>query len=134
MDWVPELHSNDSDELRAQADGRFGVVDCFQWPQMYCKEFKYAVCVPRKETSPIDLQFAWFTPTPDDFVIQPGTAFAVGTLCSHIIDGINNTLVTPFQVPLRLYYVYRSKGLRGGFGAVRPMFLWYFPTYIGTKM
>jgi hypothetical protein len=44
-----------------------------------------------------------------------------------------STLVTPFRVPLRLYYVYRSKGLRGGFGVVRPMFLWYFPKYIGTK-
>jgi hypothetical protein len=92
MDWVPELHNNDSDELRARADGRFGVVDCFQWPQMYCKEFEYAVCVPRKETSSIDLQFAWYTPTPDDFVIQPGTAFAVGTLRSHIVDGIDNLL------------------------------------------
>ena len=79
MDWVPELHNNDSDELRARADGHCGVVDCFQWPQMYCKEFEYAVCIPRKETSSIDWQFAWYTPTPDDFVIQPGTAFAVGT-------------------------------------------------------
>jgi hypothetical protein len=47
--------------------------------------------------------------------------------------GSTCTLVTPFRVPLRLYYVYRSKGLRGGFGAVWPMFLWYFPKYIGTK-
>jgi len=90
MDWVPELHNDDSDELRARADGRFGVVDCFQWPQIYCKEFEYAVCIPRKETSSIDLQFAWYTPTMDDFVIQSGTAFAVGTLHSHIVDGIDN--------------------------------------------
>lgn len=92
MDWVPELHNDDSEELRARADGRFGLVDCFQWPQMYCKEFEYAVCIPRKETSSIDLQFAWYTPTTEDFVIQAGTAFAVGTLQSYIVDGIDNLL------------------------------------------
>jgi len=90
MDWVPEFHNNDSDELRARADGRFGLVDCFQWPQIYSPEFEYAVCVPRKETSPIELQFAWYTPTKDDFDIKPGGAFAVGTLRSHIVDGIDN--------------------------------------------
>jgi hypothetical protein len=42
MDWVPELHNDDS-ELRARADGHFGLEDCFQWPQKYCKEFEYAV-------------------------------------------------------------------------------------------
>jgi hypothetical protein len=92
MDWVPELQNDDLDELKARADGRFGVVDCFQWPQMFCKEFEYAVCIPRKETSPISLQFAWYTPTTADFDIQPGTAFAVGTLHSHIVDGIDNLL------------------------------------------
>ncbi|KAG1874422.1 hypothetical protein F4604DRAFT_1925300 [Suillus subluteus] len=87
MDWVPELHNDDIEELTARADGRFGAADCFQWPQMYCKEFECAVCIPRKDTSSIDLQFAWFTPTTADFAIQPGTAFAVGTLHSHIVDG-----------------------------------------------
>jgi hypothetical protein len=90
MDWVLELHNDNSEELRARADGHFGMADCFQWPQMYCKEFEYAICIPCKDSSLIDLQFAWFTPTTADFAIQPGTAFAVGTLHSHIIDGINN--------------------------------------------
>ncbi|OJA12179.1 hypothetical protein AZE42_11275, partial [Rhizopogon vesiculosus] len=58
----------------------------------YCKEFEYAVCIPRKETSSIDLQFTWYSPTTDDFVTQAGTAFAIGTLHSHIIDGIDNLL------------------------------------------
>ncbi|KAG2060364.1 hypothetical protein BDR06DRAFT_1059410 [Suillus hirtellus] len=91
MDWIPELHNNDS-ELRVQADGCFGLEDCFQWPQKYCKEFEYAVCIPHKETSSIDLQFAWYSPTTEDFVTQVGTAFAIGTLHSHIINGIDNLL------------------------------------------
>ncbi|KAG1832372.1 hypothetical protein EV424DRAFT_1533542 [Suillus variegatus] len=90
MDWVPEFHHDDSDEVRVRADGGFGVVDCFQWPQIHCKEFEYAVCIPRKDTASIDLQFAWYTPTSEDFVIQTRTVFAVGTLSSHIVDGINN--------------------------------------------
>ncbi|KIK79701.1 hypothetical protein PAXRUDRAFT_160572, partial [Paxillus rubicundulus Ve08.2h10] len=48
MTFVPEPHLNDTEELRARADGRLGVVDCFQWPQLYCKEFEYTVCVPHK--------------------------------------------------------------------------------------
>jgi hypothetical protein len=50
------------------------------------------VCIPRKETSSIDLQFAWCSPTTEDFVTHAGTAFAVGTLRSHIVDGIDNLL------------------------------------------
>lgn len=92
MDWVPELHNDDLEELRARADGHFGAADCFQWPQMYCKEFKYTVCIPRKDASSIDLQFTWFTPTTANFAIQPGTAFTVGSLHSHIVNGIDNLL------------------------------------------
>ncbi|KAG2051811.1 hypothetical protein BDR06DRAFT_973532 [Suillus hirtellus] len=77
MDWILELHNNDS-ELR--------------WLQKYYKEFEYTVCIPCKETSSIDLQFAWYSPTTEDFVTQVGTAFAIGTLCSHIVDGIDNLL------------------------------------------
>ncbi|KAG1776143.1 hypothetical protein EV702DRAFT_1046313 [Suillus placidus] len=110
MDWVLELYNDDSEELRTQADGRFGVVDCFQWPQMYCKEFKYAVCIPHKDTSSIDLQFTWYTPTAADFVIQPGTAFAVSTLHSHIVDGINNLLTIARKHPLTYRDVEFGKG------------------------
>ncbi|KAG1723253.1 uncharacterized protein EDB91DRAFT_1087878 [Suillus paluster] len=92
MDWIPELQNDNLDELKARADGHFGVVDCFQWPQMFCKEFEYAVCIPCKDTLPFSFQFVWYTPTTADFVIQPGTAFAVGTLHSYIIDSINNLL------------------------------------------
>ncbi|KAG1803122.1 uncharacterized protein BJ212DRAFT_1304686 [Suillus subaureus] len=100
IDWVLELHNDDLEEPRAQADGCFGVADFFQWPQMYCKEFEYAICIPHKDTSSIDLQFAWFTPTTADFAIQPGTAFAISTLHSHIVDGINNLLTIAHKLVL----------------------------------
>ncbi|KAI5989930.1 hypothetical protein EDD15DRAFT_2370228 [Pisolithus albus] len=82
MDFVPEPHIFEDEELRARADGRFGLVDCFQWPQSYNKEYDYAVCIPRKDRFPFPnpLHIAWYTPTSADFVIPAGSSFAVGQL------------------------------------------------------
>ena len=51
MPFVPESH-NDDEELRAQSDGQFGVVDCFHWPQLYCQEYQFAVCIRRSDQHP----------------------------------------------------------------------------------
>ncbi|KIK13607.1 hypothetical protein PISMIDRAFT_32652, partial [Pisolithus microcarpus 441] len=69
-------------ELCAGADGRFRLVDCFQWPQSYNKEYDYAVCIPRKERFPFPnpLHIAWYTLTSADFVIPASSLFAVGQL------------------------------------------------------
>jgi hypothetical protein len=71
----------------------------------------------------------------DNMTPASKSAAAIDQIILELSQHFTLTLVTPFRVPLRLYYVYRSKGLRrGGFGVVWPMFLWYFPKYIGTKM
>ena len=67
------------DELRPHANGCFGLVDCFQWLQNYEKEYKYLVCIPRKDSLPTHA-IAWYNPTRDDFIIPPGSKFAVGML------------------------------------------------------
>ncbi|KAH7904647.1 hypothetical protein BJ138DRAFT_1106643, partial [Hygrophoropsis aurantiaca] len=94
MTWVPEGHILDNKELRARADGRFAEVDCFQWPQLYCPEYQYSVCVPRKEAFPLpdDLSWAWWTPTAMDFVAQADTAFAVGTLSPDKVQHLKRLL------------------------------------------
>ena len=81
MLFVPEPYL-DNEELHAQADGRFGLADCFQWLQVYCREFEYAVCIPRREHYPAPdlLAWAWYTPILEDFVTLPTAAFAVGKL------------------------------------------------------
>ena len=68
MMFVPEPHIN-TEELRAHADGHFGMADCFQWLQDYAKDFEYAVCVPRQEfhRAPDHFSWAWYTPTLEDF-------------------------------------------------------------------
>ena len=89
MSFVPEPHLDD-EELRARADGCFGLADCFQWPQVYCREFEYAICIPRREhhPAPDPLTWAWYTPTLEDFVALPTAAFAVGKLKQEKAVGI----------------------------------------------
>src|ERR1700709_900142 len=73
MHFVPEFHHFEEEDLQARADGRFGVVDCFQWPQAYDEVFPHAACIPRKESCPFPhpLHWAWFTPNKDDFIPVP---------------------------------------------------------------
>ena len=50
--YVPQAHIFYDEDLHAQADGRFGLVDCFQWPQSYVQDYLHVVCIPRKDTLP----------------------------------------------------------------------------------
>lgn len=81
MSFVPEPHVGE-EELRARADGRFGTADCFQWPQLFCDKFPYAVCIPRKEyyVASDPESWAWYRPTLEDFETLPHSAFRVGSL------------------------------------------------------
>jgi len=87
MLFVPKPHL-DNEELHAQANGQFGTVDCFQWPQVYCKEHKYAVCIPWQEhyPHPDSLSWAWYTPSLKDFIILPIAAFAFGRKQEKVVN------------------------------------------------
>ena len=89
MTFIPEPH-DDKEELCARADGRFGTADCFQWPQLYCKQFEYGICIPQREHHPHPdlLTWAWYTPTLKDFVVLSTAAFAVGKLKQEKASGI----------------------------------------------
>ncbi|KIM51788.1 hypothetical protein SCLCIDRAFT_49892, partial [Scleroderma citrinum Foug A] len=50
VDFVPEPLIFEDEDLQPCADGHFGLVDCFQWPQLHDKEYKYSVCIPRKDS------------------------------------------------------------------------------------
>ncbi|KIM62969.1 hypothetical protein SCLCIDRAFT_48779, partial [Scleroderma citrinum Foug A] len=79
VDFVPEPHIFGDEDLQPHADGHFGLVDCFQWPQLYNREYQYSVCIPQKDSVP-SLAIAWHDVTQDDFVIPTGSTSAVGTL------------------------------------------------------
>ncbi|KAG2073023.1 hypothetical protein BDR04DRAFT_1152637 [Suillus decipiens] len=92
MHFILEFRHFDDEILQARADGRFGVINCFQWPQAYDNTFCYAACIPRKEAfpSPQPLHWAWFTPTQNDLKSIPGNSFPVGTLASDKVDGLQS--------------------------------------------
>ncbi|KAG2104650.1 uncharacterized protein F5147DRAFT_579745, partial [Suillus discolor] len=92
MHFVPEFRHFDDEILQVRADGHFGVIDCFQWPQAYDDTFCYAACIPRKEAflSPHPLYWAWFTPTQNDLKSIPGNSFPVGTLASDKVEGLQS--------------------------------------------
>ncbi|KIM54120.1 hypothetical protein SCLCIDRAFT_137446, partial [Scleroderma citrinum Foug A] len=79
VDFVLEPHTFEEEELCPHADGRFGLIDCFQWPQIYEREYDHSVCIPRKDSLP-SLAIVWYDPTHDDFIIPTGSKFTVGTL------------------------------------------------------
>jgi hypothetical protein len=88
MTFVPEPHLG-VEELRIRADGRLGPADCFQWPQLYCKEYEYAVCIRRKEyhVLPDPLGWAWYTPSLADFE-ECSTAQGRGKLVASKAAGV----------------------------------------------
>jgi hypothetical protein len=92
MDFVPAFYHFEEENVQAHADGRFGAIDCFQWPQAYDNVFCNSACIPRKEAfpSPHPLHWAWFTPTQEDFKPIPGNSFPVGTLALDKVEGLES--------------------------------------------
>ena len=99
MTFVPKPHT-EPEELQARADGHFGTTDCFQWPQTYCKEFKYAVCVPHQECHPFPdkLAWAWYMPQLEDIDVEPHCAFVVGKLKEDKALGVTSLLLGAYSL------------------------------------
>ncbi|KAG2340031.1 hypothetical protein BDR05DRAFT_1002800, partial [Suillus weaverae] len=94
MPFVPKFHHFKEENVQARADGRFGIIDCFQWPQAYDNIFCNSVCILRKEAYPFPhpLHWAWYTPEQKDFKTIPGNSFPVGTLASDKVEGLESLL------------------------------------------
>ncbi|KAG1838529.1 hypothetical protein DFJ58DRAFT_846030 [Suillus subalutaceus] len=90
MDFVPQFHHFEEENVQAHADWCFSVVNCFQWPQAYDNIFCNSVCIPCKEFYPFPhpLHWAWFTLEQKDFKAIPGNSFPVGTLASNKVEGL----------------------------------------------
>lgn len=57
--------------LQARADGRYGFVDIYQWPQSLDNLYPYSMVIPVRDafTSSHPLSWAWYTPSYDHFKI-----------------------------------------------------------------
>jgi hypothetical protein len=80
VSWVP-LFNFEACPLRARKDGRFGLEDPFQHPQMWSPKHPWTACISRKPRRAEDLELhplkaVWWTPTQADYCLQPGSSFA----------------------------------------------------------
>ena len=91
VDFVPEPHIFGDKDLQPRADGRFGLVDCFQWPQLYNRDYQYSVCIPRKDTIP-SLAVVWYDLTRGDFVVPTGSKSMVGMLHDTVVKKFEHLL------------------------------------------
>jgi hypothetical protein len=77
--FVPYIDLHEPHELRARADGRFGLEDCFQHSQIWSSRHPWAPCILRKPSADQlvthDLALLWWTPTVKFYELEPGCAF-----------------------------------------------------------
>ncbi|KAH0825854.1 hypothetical protein J3R83DRAFT_7775 [Lanmaoa asiatica] len=75
----PFIHS---ENILPMQDGRYGVWDCFQWPQLHCHVYSWAGCVLREEAhvEREDRCRLWWKVGKQSFKIIPGSDFSVGHL------------------------------------------------------
>lgn len=86
--FIPEPYIFDTVDLQPFADGRFGYIDCFLWPQMYSGKHRWSGCIFRREQFVEDdvMKWLWFTPTEKDARQEPGCAFELGLLEKKLVD------------------------------------------------
>jgi hypothetical protein len=89
--FVPIHSFHTPQTLRLRADGRFGLEDCFQYPQAFSTKHPWATCITRKPAQNDLLCSAyaglWATPTRASFVLEKGCAFAnMGRLEKPAVD------------------------------------------------
>ena len=91
MDFMPEVHLA-SEVLQTWADGLFGPIDCFQWPQLYMSQWGFSVCISQQENHPNSqsLCWAWYMPTPDNIRQSPGTPQGYGFLKDEKVLGLDS--------------------------------------------
>ncbi|KAI6010253.1 hypothetical protein PISMIDRAFT_117336 [Pisolithus microcarpus 441] len=80
IDYVPEPFIFEEEDMCYHADGHFGVVDCFQWPQMHEQQYEYSVCIPQNGSIPT-LHTAWYIPvvtwSPDLSLFAPVISYII---------------------------------------------------------
>ncbi|KAI6004875.1 hypothetical protein EDD15DRAFT_2155275 [Pisolithus albus] len=80
--YVPEPFIFEARLMEPLRDGRFGHIDCFQWPQLYSERYMWSGCIPRKVAYQDHSTWRWLwwdvTNTPEDFVVERGSMFRVG--------------------------------------------------------
>ncbi|KIO02870.1 hypothetical protein M404DRAFT_146958 [Pisolithus tinctorius Marx 270] len=81
-DFVPKPFLFEGKTIMLCHDGRFGHIDCFQWPQLYAERYMWAGCIPRHAVYQDDPTWSWMwwniRNVPEDFALERGSVFRVG--------------------------------------------------------
>ena len=81
-DFIPEPFIFDNTPLKPLHDGRFSVVDCFQWPQLHAEQYIWSACIPQQavyQDDPVWSLLWWnLSRSPSEFVLEQGSTFKVG--------------------------------------------------------
>jgi hypothetical protein len=93
--FVPYIDLHEPHELRARADGRFGLEDCFQRPQIWSNRHPWAPCILCKPSADElvnhNLAVLWWTPTLQFYGLEPGCAFGeLGRLAKRAWEPLKN--------------------------------------------
>ncbi|KAI6015534.1 hypothetical protein BKA83DRAFT_4498812 [Pisolithus microcarpus] len=77
--YVPEPFVFEARLMEPLRDGRFGHIDCFQWPQLYSERYMWSGCIPRKVAYQDHSTWRWLwwdiANTPENFVMERGSMF-----------------------------------------------------------
>ncbi|KAF8836119.1 hypothetical protein BDN67DRAFT_1014943, partial [Paxillus ammoniavirescens] len=93
-DFVPEPFVFEEALLQPLQDSRFGVYDCFQWPQLHCQIYKWASFIPRKETShDTILKWCWWNLTQTDYMPEVRSVFEVSRMHLEKFQCLNTIYV-----------------------------------------
>ncbi|KAG6380177.1 hypothetical protein JVT61DRAFT_8266 [Boletus reticuloceps] len=89
--WVPEPFL-DMENLQMRADGRYGYIDPYQWPQLFSHQHSWSVAIPSQSSypPPSAMSWAWYSPRYADFVLQKDSA--LGNLNRATLAGLNGLL------------------------------------------
>ncbi|KAI6041015.1 hypothetical protein EDC04DRAFT_2893586 [Pisolithus marmoratus] len=123
--YVPEPFIFEAKVMEPLQDGRFGHIDCFQWPQLYSERYAWSGCIPQKVAYQDDPTWRWLwwdmTNMLEDFVLERGSMFRVGrvhpdkwkkleTICDQLDERLQNwTQVIPhYDGPVKVVAWMRS--------------------------
>ncbi|KAN0101333.1 hypothetical protein V8E55_001317, partial [Tylopilus felleus] len=89
--WVPRIYLG-KEPIQIHADGHFGYIDPYQWPQYHSVDYPWSVAILSKtyHASPSQISWVWYTPRYDHFVLQKDSA--KGNLNRDTIDGLKGLL------------------------------------------
>ena len=80
-DFIPEPFCFKDDCIMPLCDGRFGLIDCFQWPQLHAERYIWSACIPWQAAyrdDPIWSILWWnMSQSPNEFILERGSAFEV---------------------------------------------------------